>query len=93
MSDRELFAYYKRTALAGDLAFFLRGTLSDDLRASAMASEPTKANLSTLRCLWRAESNARDRAAGIPALGTEAWRDALLWADEQATLESTVFAA
>jgi hypothetical protein len=74
LTDVELYAYYKRTAPIEDLRFFLRGRLSDGLRARAEAiTTPTAGDLITLRAAWRAERLAQDRAAGIPAIGTAEW--------------------
>ena len=74
MTDAELYAFYKRTALTEDLRFLLRVRLSDGLRARAEAiTRPTAQDLSSLRAAWRVERWAEDRAAGIPAIGTLAW--------------------
>jgi hypothetical protein len=74
MTDAELFAYYKRTALAEDLRFFLRARMSDALRRRAEAiTKPTAADLARLRAAWRTERQAEERAAGIPAIGTAEW--------------------
>lgn len=74
MTDAELYAYYKQTALAEDLQFFLRGRMSDALRCRAGAvTKPTASALASLRAAWRAERLAEDRAAGIPAIGTADW--------------------
>ncbi|MBM3772820.1 MAG: hypothetical protein FJW27_16320 [Acidimicrobiia bacterium] len=74
MTDAELYAYYKRTAPAEDLRFFLRGRLSDALRRRAEAiTKPTARDLISLREAWRIERQAHDRAAGIPAIGTAEW--------------------
>jgi hypothetical protein len=74
MTDAELYAYYKRTALTEDLRFFLRGRMSDALRRRAEAiGKPTARDLASLRDTWRTERQADDRAAGIPAIGTAEW--------------------
>jgi hypothetical protein len=74
MTDAQLYAYYKRTALVEDLRFFLRGGKSAALRARAEAiTNPTARDLASLREAWRVERCAEDRAAGIPAIGTEEW--------------------
>jgi hypothetical protein len=74
MTDAELYAYYKRTALTEDLRFFLRGRMSDALRRRAEAIvKPTTSNLANLRAAWRAERLAEERAARSPAIGTADW--------------------
>lgn len=74
MTDAELYAYYKRTAPAEDLRFFLRARMSDALRCRAEAvTKPTAADLASLRTAWRTERQAEERAAGIPAIGTAEW--------------------
>lgn len=74
ITDAQLYAYYKRTSPAEDLLFFLRGGKSDPLRSRAEAiNNPTAKDLASLREAWRIERAAEDRAAGIPAIGTEAW--------------------
>jgi hypothetical protein len=74
MTDAELFAYYKRTAPAEDLRFFLRARMSDALRRRAETiTKPTAADLAVLRTAWRTERQAEERAAGIPAIGTAEW--------------------
>jgi hypothetical protein len=74
MTDAELYAFYKRTAPAEDLRFFLRGRLSDALRLRAEAiTKPTARDLASLREAWRIERQAEERAAGIPAIGTAEW--------------------
>src|SRR5687768_11073311 len=48
MTDAELYAYYKRTALTEDLRFFLRGRMSDALRRRAEAiGKPTARDLAS----------------------------------------------
>jgi hypothetical protein len=65
MSDKELFAYYKQTAPAADLRFFLGLNLSPELRARAEGiSKPTAKDIQVLREAWRGERNALDRALG-----------------------------
>lgn len=81
MSDSERFAYFKRTADAADLARFLRpdNTLSDALRARAKAiTKPTKAIMRSLYAAWRIERSEADRMAGVPAVGSESWRDEIV---------------
>jgi hypothetical protein len=73
MTDAELFAYYRRTAPAEDLRFFLRARMSDALRRRAEVTKPTAADLARLRAAWRMERQAEERAAGIPAIGTAEW--------------------
>jgi len=74
MTDAELYAHYKRTAPAEDLKFFLRGGKSEALRARARAiTNPTAQDLIRLREAWRIERLEQERAAGIPAIGTEEW--------------------
>jgi hypothetical protein len=74
MTDAELYAYYKRIALAEDLRFLLRTRMSDALRRRAEAiTRPTAANLTLLRAAWRTERLAEERPAGIPAIGTAEW--------------------
>lgn len=74
MTDAELYAHYKRTAAAEDLRFFLRGGKSPALLARARAiTHPTARDLALLREAWRIERAADERAAGIPAIGTEGW--------------------
>jgi hypothetical protein len=74
MTDAELFAYYKRTAPAEDLRFFLRARMSDALRRRAEAvTKPTAADLTNLRAAWRTERAIEERNAGIPAIGTAEW--------------------
>jgi hypothetical protein len=74
MTDAQLYANYKRTALVEDLRFFLRCPRSATLRARADAiTKPTAQDPASLREAWRIERGAEERAAGIPAIGTEAW--------------------
>jgi hypothetical protein len=74
MSDAALYAYYKRTAPAEDLRFFLRARMSDALRRRAEAvTKPTAGDLAVLRTAWRTERQAEEWAAGIPAIGTAEW--------------------
>lgn len=74
MTDAELYAHYKRTAHAEDLRFFLRGGKSEALLVRARAiTNPTAQDLARLREAWRIERTAEERAAGIPAIGTEQW--------------------
>lgn len=74
MTDAELYAYYKRTASAEDLRFFIRVRMSDALRIRAEAiTKPTASDLASLRAAWRTERAAEERAAGIPAIGTAEW--------------------
>ena len=84
MTDAELYVYYKRSALVMDLSFFLNvGPLSPELRARGLAiTKPTSKDLAELRAAWRAERNAADRAAGVPALGSPEWAAALNTAAE-----------
>lgn len=77
LSDAELFAYFKRNALAEDLRFFLRGSLSAELRTRAEAiTKPTAKDLASLRTAWRTERQDYERAYGIPAIGSESWKRA-----------------
>jgi hypothetical protein len=70
----ELYAYYRRTALAEDLRFLLRTRISDALRERAEAMvKPKAGDLANLRAAWRAERLVEERAAGIPAIGTAEW--------------------
>ena len=74
MTVVERFAYYKRTAPAEDLRFFLRARMSDALRHRAEAiTKPTAQDLVSLRTAWRTERAIEERAAGIPAIGTAEW--------------------
>lgn len=74
MTDAELYAYYKRTAPAEDLRFFLRARMSNALRYRAEAiAKPTASDVVSLRTAWRTERQAEARAAGIPAIGTAEW--------------------
>jgi hypothetical protein len=74
MTVAELFAFYKRTAPAEDLRFFLRARMSDALRRRAEAlTKPTAADLASLRTEWRTERSIEERMAGIPAIGTAEW--------------------
>lgn len=87
MSNKELFAYYKKTAALGDVRFMLAKTLSADLRArfadlerdvvGGLGRVDAYRQYVNLQADWRAESNARDRAAGVPAVGTPEWAQAL----------------
>ena len=77
MTVTELYAHYKATAIAEDLAFFLRcPVLSPRLRAQAeqALTQPTKTTVALLRTRWRIERQASERVRGIPALGSLAWR-------------------
>jgi len=79
MTTTALFAHFKKIAPVEDLRFFLRGTLSPELRARAEAiAKPKPADLVALRAAWRAERFAAERAAGIPGVGSPAWREQLL---------------
>jgi len=72
MSDAELFAYYKRTALIGDALFYLKLEISPELRARIEAlapGKPSKADLSSIAEQWREERRALELAAGIPSIG------------------------
>jgi hypothetical protein len=73
MTDAELFAYRKKTAPMEDLRFFLQADLSPSLRARAEATTPSKATMTGLYEAWRIERAQRDRARGIPAIGTPEW--------------------
>jgi hypothetical protein len=74
ITDAQLYAHYKRTSAAEDLRFFLRGGKSAALLARARAiTTPTARDLVSLREAWRIERDAEDRAAGIPAIGSENW--------------------
>jgi hypothetical protein len=74
MTDAQLYDYYKRTAPAEELRFFLRSGKSAALLARARAlTNPTSQDLVRLREGWRIERCADERAAGIPAIGTEEW--------------------
>src|SRR5688572_33349587 len=54
MTDAELYAYYKRTALTEDLRFLLRFRMSDVLRRRAEAiAKPSARDLASLRTAWR----------------------------------------
>ena len=76
MTDAELYAHYKRTALIEDLRFLLRGRMSDALRDRANAiTQPTASDLARLRAAWRAERLADERATGLPAIGTAEWHE------------------
>ena len=56
MTDAQLFAYRKRTALPEDLRFFLRAGMSPALRARAEAvTKPTKPIMASLYAAWRME--------------------------------------
>ncbi len=91
MTDAQLYAHYKRTALSEDLAFFLRlPSLSPALRMRAEAiSKPTLKDLLQLRQAWRIERLAYEQEQGIPAIGSPRW------AEYQAILasEETVLAS
>lgn len=78
MTDTQLFAHYKKTAIAGDLAFFLSvPILSPELRAQAEAiTTPTRADITKLRTLWRMERQAYELANNIPAIGSPTWAEA-----------------
>lgn len=80
MTDAQLFAHFKRIAVVEDLRFFLRvGQLSPELRARAEAiAKPTRQDITELRAAWRLERLAAERAAGVPAIGSPAWREQLL---------------
>jgi hypothetical protein len=74
MTDAQLYTHYKRTGPAEELRFFLRGGKSAALLARARAiTSPTGQDLARLREAWRVERCAEERAAGIPAIGTEEW--------------------
>lgn len=65
MNDRELFAYYKRTAPASDLAF-LRANVhnSETLNARIDAiAVPTRDDITLLREAWRIERANADKWA------------------------------
>ena len=64
MTDAQLFAQYKKTAVAEDLAFFLRcPDLSPELRAQGEAiATPNKTEIARLRTLWA------DGAASVGAV-------------------------
>jgi len=77
MSDAELFAYRKRTAIAGDLAF-VRAISSPALQAHIDGLvKPSKADCARVTCMWRMERGAADRAANVPAIGSPRWVEAL----------------
>lgn len=79
MSDTELYAHYKRTAPAQDLAFWLtHATLTPALRAGFVALDVANRQttiprtdfyrqLTALQALWRRASNARERQAHLDA--------------------------
>jgi hypothetical protein len=85
MSHAEVFAYYKKTALLGDVRFLLRARLSPGLRADVETLErDVLAGLGrvegyrryvSLQDRWRGESNARERSSGRPVFGTAEWLD------------------
>ena len=65
MTDAELYAYYKRTALTEDLRFLLRGRMSDALRRHAEAmGKATARDMASLRDAWRAAVWATSSRAG-----------------------------
>jgi hypothetical protein len=65
MSDTELFAHYKRTAIAEDLRFILRTDMSAELRTRAESiAKPTAKDLQVIRAAWRREREDLDRAFG-----------------------------
>ena len=62
MTEAELFAHYKRTALAGDLSFLLQFRMSTELRARCEAIlKPNDGDLAILRSAWRAERLLENR--------------------------------
>ena len=82
MDRAELFAYLKRTAPLEDVRFWVRhAAMSDPLRAGFIALQSIAETTTTvsrpafykqlahLQALWRRESNARDKANGVPAVG------------------------
>ncbi len=74
LTDAQVYAHYKKTALVEDLKFLLRGNLSPELRAMAEAIvKPTKADLVALRQVWREEKRAYEVFSRMPAIGTAAW--------------------
>lgn len=86
LTDTQLFAHYKKTALLGDVRFVLGKTLSADLRWSfeqlehqivgGLSRVDAYKQYVHLQAAWRYESNARDRALCIPAIGTSEWHQA-----------------
>ncbi len=91
LTDSQLYAHYKRTVLAEDLAFFLRlPSLSPDLRMRAEAiSKPTTKDIQALRTAWRAERQTSDRERGIPSIGSPRWKEYLdVMASEETVLAS-----
>jgi len=76
LTDAQLFAHYKRTAIAWDLAFFLRLDISPALRAHAESiTKPTAKDISALRTLWRIERQTADMERGIPSIGSPRWAE------------------
>lgn len=76
LSIAQLYAHYKRTAIDEDLKFFLRLTLSPELRSRAESiAKPTAKDLVSLRGAWRAERQTYEREEGIPAIGSTRWAD------------------
>ncbi len=82
MSDRELYAYYKKHAIVNDLAFFIANldeTTSDELKTAAEAlqqtGKATRADVTRLNYRWGCEKAEYDRLHDIPAIGSERWRD------------------
>ena len=91
MTDAQLFAHYKRTALREDLAFFLQlSSLSPALRMRAEAiSKPTAKDLSELRTAWRTERQTSDLERGIPSIGSPRWQEyQTILASEETVLAS-----
>ena len=84
LSEAELFAHYKRTALAGDLAFLLRFRMSAELRARCEAiQKPNAGDLAILRSAWRAERSLEERQQGRPSIGSPAWTEEYAPATEE----------
>lgn len=96
MTDQQRFAYFKRTAPVEDLRFMIRIGTSDlpitlaDAWIAAANSAPSRTAADNKRIFkslcqrWRAASNERERASGDPAIGSPAWREALIEADARA---------
>lgn len=81
LTTAELYAHHKRQAPIEDLAFLQRygeRLMSPELwdRIEACRN-PTTKDVASLRTLWRIERQNADRAAGVPSIGSPAWREAL----------------
>jgi hypothetical protein len=93
LTDRELFAHYKRTAPHADLAFWVNGgpyAPDVDRAFAALLLECFDSNnelriqrtefyrrLNAAKALWRKWSNDEQRKAGDPAIGSPEWQKAL----------------